>query len=86
MIYRKDLNRPLSSDEIDANFQELETKISLGLTPTEVPSLEDITGIKSYLSEIREKMGTEAPIVINLQSRLEKIETEIAEIKKKVGL
>ena len=27
MIYRKDMERPLSSDEMDGNFQELAKKI-----------------------------------------------------------
>ncbi len=30
MIYRKDLDRPLTSAEVDANFAELEAKISVG--------------------------------------------------------
>ncbi len=74
MIFFKDLNRPLTPDEVDANFAELASKIHIG---TDYHANLELDKLLDSLEAVKRD-------TLNTLNNISKINTELEEIRKRV--
>ena len=76
MIYRKDLDRPLTSAEVDANFAELEAKISVGTDYLNNEKLklaiEDSDFLREKIAELTRELNKALVRITTLEGKVNK--------------